>query len=119
MVDDGTVRAESCVGRAVVGGGQEVGRVVGRARAFGEGERKWGKEGGVVAAATILNRCAEVGDSQRGGATRRPEIGGRGRRGAVVSRGRPNRGGEKGLTDGLQPQCRAAALADRRARAAH
>jgi hypothetical protein len=33
--------------------------------------------------------------------------------------GRPNRGGEKGLTDGLQPQCRAAALADRQARAAH
>jgi hypothetical protein len=39
-------------------------------------------------------------------------------RGVATSRARPNRGGEKGLTSGPRPQCRAATPGDRRARAA-
>jgi hypothetical protein len=46
-----------------------VGRGVGRARAAGEEERKWGKGGGAVAAMTVLNRHAEVGDGLWGGTT--------------------------------------------------
>jgi hypothetical protein len=41
-----------------------------------------------------------------------------GRERGAMSRGRPNRGGERGLTGGSRPQYRVAALADRRARAA-
>jgi hypothetical protein len=42
-----------------------------------------------------------------------PETGGRGRRGVAMPRSQPNRGGGRGLIDGPQPWCRAAALADR------
>jgi hypothetical protein len=40
----------------VVGNGQEVGRGVGRARAAGKEERKWGKGGAAMATATVLTR---------------------------------------------------------------
>jgi hypothetical protein len=45
MVGGGAVKAESHAGRCplVVGGGQEVGRGVGRAHAAGEEKRKQGK----------------------------------------------------------------------------
>jgi hypothetical protein len=64
------------------------------------------------------NGGGEVGHEQgvladRWMAPGRPETGGRGRR-ARCARGRPNRGGER-LTGGSRPQCRAAALTDRRA----
>jgi hypothetical protein len=45
----------------VVGNGQEVGRGVGRARAAGKEERKWGKGGAAVATATVLTRRTEWG----------------------------------------------------------
>jgi hypothetical protein len=95
-----------------------------------------------VATVTVLNRHMEVGDGRWGGTMwqaraegwregggvptdRRtmlgrqwPETGGRGRRGVAMPRGQPNRGGGRGLIDVPQPRCRAAALADRQARAA-
>jgi hypothetical protein len=45
MTDGGAVRAKSCAGQCppVVGGGEEVGWGVKRARAVGEEERNWGK----------------------------------------------------------------------------
>jgi hypothetical protein len=48
MADDGVVRVESRVGRrpSVIGGGQEVGRGDGRARAAGEEQRKNGEKVG-------------------------------------------------------------------------
>jgi hypothetical protein len=72
MADGGAVWVESRVGGCppVVGGGQEVGEGCRRARTVREEERKWGKGGGgAVAAATVLIRWAEVGDSRLGDAT--------------------------------------------------
>jgi hypothetical protein len=75
------------------------------------GEKEWG----VLAKVTVLNRHTEVGTSigvvpcgRRGLREResgspdrqRPETGGRGRRGATMSCGRSNRGGERRVTGG-------------------
>jgi hypothetical protein len=89
----------------------------------------------VVATAAILNRRAEVGDDQRGGATRQMRAeregerrgsrptgarsiatrdSGRRRRGAAMPRSRLNRGGGRGLTGGPQPQCWAQRTVPRR-----
>jgi hypothetical protein len=108
----------------------------------GKGRGRGKRRGGTVATVTVLNRHVEVGDGRWGGTTwqaraegwregggvptdRRtmlgrqwPETGGRGRRGVAMPRGQPNRGGGRGLIDVPQPRCRAAALADRQARAA-
>jgi hypothetical protein len=63
---------------------------------------------------------AEVGEvGERWGSLVRRRVEERmGQRQGAMSRGRPNRGGERGLTGGSRPQYRVAALADRRARAA-
>jgi hypothetical protein len=95
------------------------------------------KKGGVVAAATILNRRAEVGDGRWCGTTWRARAERWGERGGfrptsgrrpIDSSSRPTGAGgaawpchsadrigegKGGLTGGLWPQCRAAALADR------
>jgi hypothetical protein len=64
----------------------------------------------------------ERGGPDRWGTARavrqRPSRGACRRRSVAMPRGRPNRGEERGLTCGLQPQCWVAALADRRARVA-
>jgi hypothetical protein len=85
------VRAKSCAGRRppVLCDGHEVGGV-GRPRAAGEEERKWGKGGGAVVAVTILNRCAEVGDGRWGGAMHR-------------ARTERERGGPGRSADGARP----------------
>jgi hypothetical protein len=120
-----------------------VGRGVKRARAAGEEERKCGKGGGCgggddhfklarlgggrpVGWRHAAGKGRERGresegvpaDRRKAHSQQRPEIGGRGRRGAAMPRGRPNRGGGRGLTGGLQLQCRVVAHADRWARAA-
>jgi hypothetical protein len=60
----------------------------------------------------------ERGESDQPADDARPAVARDRRRGTAMSCCRPNRGGGRGLTGGPWPQCQAAALADRRARAA-
>jgi hypothetical protein len=54
----------------VIDNGQEVGRGVGRARAAGKEERKWGKGGACGGDGDCFNTARRVGDDRWGGATR-------------------------------------------------
>jgi hypothetical protein len=101
-----------------------------------EGEKKRGERGGVgqlFEAEVVRQRRGGSGSVPREGLERKRKRGPRAHRGTAWRRGdgrqrpgrgarrwrgQPNRGGEKGLTGGPRPQCRAAASADRRARAA-
>jgi hypothetical protein len=97
-----------------------------------------GKRRGAVAAATILNRCTELGDGRRGVTTlrtrteremerggsrtapgrQRPETGERGRRGAAMPRGQPNRGGGRGADRWAMATVPGSGIGYRQARAA-
>jgi hypothetical protein len=70
----------------VIDSGQEVGRGVGRARAAGKEERKWGKGEACGGDGDCFNTAHRVGDDRWGGATRQVR----------AERGERERGGERG-----------------------
>jgi hypothetical protein len=80
------------------GGGR---RSVGWCHVAGEGQGRGSEREGVLA------------DWRMAPGRQRLETGGHRRRGAAMPRVRPNRGGGRGLTGGLRPQCQAAVPADR------
>jgi hypothetical protein len=82
--------------------------------------RRRGRGGAVDAAwrAETGRREGASGAAWDSAAARQRQAAARPRRGVATSRDRPNKGVEKGLIGGPQPQCRVAAPDDRQTRAA-